>query len=80
MASRLADGRQLCVFADDAQMAQQLVTEVTSAAKENIAKKGSAWDRKTMEYGWGYYGETMGRYWEQYMGIVWGEYVKNLGI
>ena len=43
MASQsLADGRQLCVFADDAQMAQQLVKEVTAAAKENIAKKGSA--------------------------------------
>lgn len=37
----LADGRQLCVFADDAAMAQELVKEVTRAAKENIAKKGS---------------------------------------
>ena len=42
----LADGRQLLVFGDEAQMAQRLVTEVTAAAKEKIAAKGSDWDVK----------------------------------
>lgn len=72
MASVLADGRQLCVFADDAQMAQQLVTEVTSAAKENIAKKGSAWTGRR----WNMAGDTVGRLWE--LGIVW-EYGNSMG-
>ena len=71
MASVLVDGRQLCVFADDAQMAQQLVTEVTSAAKENIAKKGSAWTGRR----WNMAGD-MGRRWE--LGIVW-EYGNSMG-
>ena len=35
-------GRSLEVFEDDAAMSQQLVAEVTAAAKEAISKKGSS--------------------------------------
>lgn len=39
--SNLADGRQVYVFADDAEMSKKLIEDVTNAAKAAIAAKGS---------------------------------------